>query len=247
MITSVQNAEIKKIVQLHASKGRREQQRFIAQGIRVLATLISAGHTPIALYATPEQEQNLQSIAPQTAITIVTSNVMNKISTATSTSGILGVFAIPKQPDFSELGPGAVLAQISDPGNMGTLIRTAAALNKKTVIIVEGSDPWSPKVVQATAGTIGVVNIYRLTWEQLLAHKGQLKLCALVVTNGQSPRDINMHNCLLVIGSEAHGLPSEWQKSCDIKLTIPMPGETESLNAAVAGSIALYLSSLPAA
>jgi len=61
------------------------------------------------------------------------------------------------------------MARVSDPGNMGTLIRTCAALNIKSVVVVEGSDPWSPKVVQASAGTIGLINIYCTNWQELTA------------------------------------------------------------------------------
>jgi RNA methyltransferase, TrmH family len=124
---------------------------------------------------------------------------------------------------------------------MGTLIRSCAAMNYKTVVCIKGTDPWSPKVVQASAGTIGMVNIFQVTWDELIQNKQNLNLCALVVSGGNKPQDIDLSNTLLVVGSEAHGIPDEWLGQCEQKLTLPMPGKTESLNAAVAGSIALYL------
>lgn len=111
----------------------------------------------------------------------------------------------------------------------------------KNVIIVQGCDPWSPKVIQASAGTIALVSIIQCSWEELIAKKGSTKLCALVVKDGYKPEDLDLKKSLLVVGNEAQGLPEAWIGQCEQKMTIPMPGNTESLNAAVAGSIALYL------
>ena len=166
---------------------------------------------------------------------------MKKMSTATTPSGLLGVFKIPPAPKIEYLGPGLVLAQISDPGNMGTLIRTALACGKQTIVIVEGTDPWSPKVVQASAGTIAQARIFNLDWKTLVAQKKTLKLYGLVVHNGKNIHTIDRNHALIVVGNEAHGLPKEWAHNCDDLITLPMPGGTESLNAGVAGSIAAYL------
>jgi TrmH family RNA methyltransferase len=124
---------------------------------------------------------------------------------------------------------------------MGTLIRTAAAMDVKTVICIESTDPWSPKVIQASAGAIAQVNIISMNWHDLIAAKKDLPLFALVVDSTKKPEEVTNRNCLLVIGSEAHGIPAEWISDCDEKVTIPMPGKTESLNAAIAGSIAMYV------
>ena len=74
-----------------------------------------------------------------------------------------------------------------------------------------------------------------------MAHKNSLKLCALVVHNGASICSVNPSNTLLVIGNESQGIPQEYLSQCDTLITLPMPGGTESLNAAVAGSIATYM------
>ena len=124
---------------------------------------------------------------------------------------------------------------------MGTLIRTCAAFDKHSVVVVEGCDPYSPKVIQSSAGTIAQVTIFQWSWQELLEHKGSIELICLVPEGGSIPYKINVPECLIVIGSEAHGIPEEWIASCQYKTTIPMPGGTESLNAAVAGAIALML------
>ncbi len=242
-ITSRTNQEIKHLASLHAKKHRTEHSQFIAEGIRACSTLIKHGHLPYALYVTERNLPAAQAIIDDSQIVLVGDHVMEKISIATTPSGIVGLFSIPKSPSPDQLTNGLVLARIADPGNTGTLMRTAAALNAKSVVLIEGSDPWSPKVVQASAGTIGMLTIFQWSWEQLIAHKGNKKLYALIVSGGKDPQKLPWKNALLVIGSEAHGIPQEWVDTSDETVTLPMPGGTESLNAAVAGSIALYLAS----
>lgn len=239
-ISSVSNPEIKHLVKLHTTKERREAREFIIEGWRAISTAIEAGLKIKKLYTTEDLVTQAKEIITEKLITTITENIIHKISSLKSPSGIVAIFELPEALPISKLSPGVVLAQISDPGNMGTLIRTAAACGLKTVIVIEGADPWSPKVVQASAGTIALVNIYELDWQTLIKSKNNLKLCGLVVHSGNSPRTISPNNSLLVIGSEAHGLPQEWQNECDQLITLPMPGKTESLNAAIAGSIALY-------
>ncbi len=240
-ITSTQNPEIKSIAKLSTKKGRQETRQFIAEGVRVIATLVGAEHKPVAVYATLNMLAHAEKVAPKNNITIASEPVIKKISQVKSPSGILAIFKLPEIPKLEDLSAGLVLAQIADPGNMGTLIRTSAALGYRCVVIIEGCDPYSPKVIQASAGTIGQMNVFQPTWDKLLENRKKLCLTALVVKNGQTPAELDLKNTLLVVGSEAHGLPQEWIDACDQKLSLPMPGGTESLNAAVAGSIALYL------
>lgn len=239
-ITSRQNQLIQAICQLHDSKGRKIQKKFIGQGLRTCSTLLNNGCELEQLYITDALLETTEKLVSTDKITIVSPEVMEKISTMTTPSGIVGVFKIPDAPDIKTLGPGLVLAHLADPGNVGTLIRSAAAMNA-SVVIVEGADIFAPKVVQATAGAIAKVPTFQLSWQELVKHKGSLVLCALVASGGKKPRELDLHNVLLVVGNEAHGIPEQWLADCQQKLTLPMPGNTESLNAAIAGSIALYI------
>lgn len=240
-INSLTNPLIKHVVTLHTTKNRLESQQFIAEGFRAISTIIKAGNRPFNLFVIEDLLYDAQQLVADSNIVVVSSAVMEKISTAHSPSGLLATFKIPQQPSLTLLNAGIVLAQVTDPGNMGTLIRTAAAMNKKTVICIETVDPWNPKVVQATAGAIGNVSIFRLSWQDVMRNKKNIPLYALVASEGQHPDDLNLSNALIVVGSESHGIPEEWVNECDAKITLPMPGNFESLNAAVAGSIALYL------
>ncbi len=238
-INSRQNPEIKLVDALKKAKERKNQQRFIAEGIRTIQTLLTK-YKPIQLYLTEKAFSEHHINIDRNLITLVTDEVMQKISTTKTPSGVVGVFTMPQQPT-SDLTPGLVLANITNPGNMGTLIRTATAMNVNTIVIVEGTDIWSPKVIQSTAGTIANVDIFELTWQELLNQKKDLNLCALVVKDGKPPEHLDLKKSLIVVGNEADGIPSEWIANCEQLCTLPMPGNTESLNAAVAGSIALYL------
>jgi len=240
VITSIHNEEVKLVAALKNSKDRDDQGRFIAEGSRVITTFIESGWKPTMLYATDKMMPQAEKLAAQSQITLVSLEVIKKMSQATTPSELLAIFRIPINPDMASIQSGLVLANLSDPGNVGTLMRTCAAMNVQSVVMVEGVDPWHPKVIQASAGTIALLKIFQLSWEQLIASKGDLKLYALTVTNGKKPQDISACNALLVVGNEAHGLPEQWVAQCDDAITIPMPGNTESLNAAIAGSIAMY-------
>lgn len=238
-IISRQNTEIKAVDRLKNAKDRREQGRFIAEGLRTIETLMTK-YKPIQVYATEQFYATHAMPVSKDRLTLVPDSVMEKISTTSTPAGIVAVFALPENP-INPLTSGLVLARITNPGNMGTLIRTAAAMNKKSVVVVEGTDIWSPKVVQATAGALALVDIYELSWQELLAHKGPVPLCALVVKGGSAPEQLKLQHALIVVGNEAEGLPNEWIDICELKCTLNMPGNTESLNAAIAGSIVLYL------
>jgi TrmH family RNA methyltransferase len=271
IITSLANPLIKKIVALHTKEGRKTQGLCLVEGERAVETFLQSKlepeilcvtettcawaknrlacndpHTlndlsadPCFAKATPGSSRRSAKITCPD-ILCVSPAVMKRISTATTPSGIVGIFKIPQHPKNS-IGQGLVLAQIQDPGNMGTLIRTAVALNAPTIIIVEGTDPWSPKVIQASAGTIAQAVLYQLSWQELLQKKGATQLVALVVSGGKSLEKLDLCNSLLVVGNEANGLPTQWQQDCEEKATLSMPGNAESLNAAAAGSIALYI------
>lgn len=243
-ITALQNDLIKHIYGLQNVKQRTKYQEFIAEGLRTIETMLQKNGNLelVTLFCTDKTVKLAKKLTAEPQIVIVSELVMQKISTNNTPAELLAVFRQRQlDPTLHPLTAGIVLAQIADPGNMGTLIRSAAAMGYATIVIVEGCEHYNPKVVQASAGTMALVNIFKLSWQELLEYKNDLKLCALVVKDGDQPQDLDLKNSLLVVGNEAKGLPTNWVQDCEQKLTIPMPGQTESLNAAVAGSIALYL------
>lgn len=239
IISSVTNPLIKSVVRLHTTSERDQEGLFIVEGLRALRTVLSKLPLQV-LYCTDKMLHHAQELTGDDKIILVDDAVMKKISTAHTPSGLLGILPIPQEPR-EPLTPGLVLAEINDPGNMGALIRTAAACKVTSLVVIGGCDPWSPKVIQATAGTIVHLNMYSWSWEKLIASKQSLLLYALVAHKGQSPEVIDSTKALLIIGNEARGISRDQLAQCDISITLPMPGRAESLNAAVAGSIATYI------
>lgn len=244
-ILSHTNSLVQNVVKLHSAKYRNELQEFIAQGERTISTLISAGHVPTALFVVEDDLNSAKKLATHDNIIIVAPSIMEKISTSKSPSGMLATFKIPAQPSYDQIGSGIVLVELQDPGNAGTLIRTAVAMGKKTAIFVDSVDAWNPKVVQSTAGAIGMINVFCMSWDELLAHKGNIPLCALILSQTNNPRDADLSNALIVVGNEGNGLARQRVGQCEEKMALDMPGGFESLNASIAGSIALYITTAP--
>lgn len=240
-ITSADNPLIKKVAQLASPKGRTEYNQFIAEGLRTCKALLESPLILDTLFVTDDTLEQARALVPEDRLMLVSSHIMDKIASTKTPSGFLAVFEIPRAQIPATIKPGLVLYDVSDPGNMGTLIRSAIAFDCPQIILINGVDPYNPKVVQASAGTIGQAALIFMTWKQLLDHKNRPQIQALVPTGGQ-PLDRTSKDALLLVGGEAHGIPAEQLKQCDRRTTLVMPGPAESLNAAIAGSIALYLS-----
>lgn len=238
-ITSVNHEAIKRIVRMHTTAGRKKENLFLVEGFVFIESFKKNGYHLVALYSTESAYKKYPITTGH--VQFVSDLVMSKISQATTPSGYIAIFQKPSTFNFSKLSSGLVLAQISDPGNMGTLIRSAAAFGYKTVVVVEGCDVFSYKVIQSTAGTLPLVNLIICSWSELRNNTKKLQLVALVTEGGKNPSDYNSQTTLFVVGNEAHGLPVEWVQSCDELCTLPMQASVESLNAAVAGSLVLAL------
>lgn len=239
-ITSLSNSLIKQLKKMHDAKFRKKSGLCVVEGTRACEEFLNSSYELVYLL-TQQKKLSLNASIDEDKLILVSQEIMNAISQATTPSGVLGLFKIPEIKKPVQLSQGVVLAQIQDPGNMGTLIRTAVACKVPSIIVVEGVDVWSYKVIQASAGSVAHANIFIMSWTDLVAYKKLVPLCALVVSGGKKPQEINLKKQLLVVGNEAHGLPDEWLSNCAHQLTLPMPGGTESLNAAVAGSLAMYI------
>ena len=138
-------------------------------------------------------------------------------------------------------------AGLQDPGNLGTLIRSAEAFGATAVLTTAGTvSEWNQKAVRASAGSVFRVPVVAITAEELIALKSRgVRLLAAVAPNAdsgsESAADAGLTNaCALMIGNEGAGLGEEWLALADARISIPTPGRVESLNAAVAGSLLLY-------
>ncbi len=237
-ITSSDHAVVKRVLRLHDARHRRADGHFIAEGRRTIDTFITAGW-PCALLLVREGEELPPSWPAARAMG---ARVAAKVSQAATASGYLALFALPApRPPLPAVG-GLVLVGIGDPGNLGTLLRSAAAFAIPQVVLVGGADPYAHKAVQASAGALSALALVVLGEDGgPQALHGGAPLCALVVAGGTAPSELAGGARWLVVGSEAHGLSAAWLAGCQERVTLPMPGVVESLNAAVAGSLACYL------
>lgn len=137
-----------------------------------------------------------------------------------------------------------VLESLQDPGNVGTIIRTAEAFSAQAVIMTGNcADPYNPKTVQATMGSVFRQRFFQAAPERLkeLLEDAEVPLYAAALSSrAKSIRDVDLKNAAVVIGSEGKGVSKRLRELCECEVIIPMTGATESLNAAVAAAVVLY-------
>jgi TrmH family RNA methyltransferase len=236
-ITSLKHPLIKHLVKLRLDhKYRYENNSILIEGVK-----------PVQEVATYIKKLiRLDSHSSNLAIPeewIVTEAIMKKISGMTSPEGIVAEVQMPSFSSLKGLKLILGLDGINDPGNMGTLLRTALALGWEGAYILPNScDPYNEKTIRAARGAHFRLPLGMGSCEQLKKIAQENHLEPLVADlKGQIPEQINKQKGrLLVLGNEAHGASKDIQFFCS-KVTIPMPGEMESLNVAIAGSILMYL------
>lgn len=240
IIQSISNPKIKHVVQLHNKNYRYKHQEFIAQGLKTCKSLLDGQFQLKSLFITQDLYLQHQQDFLIEDVYIVTDDIMKHISTTTTPTGIVGIFAM-QSDTITATENAVVLYNIQDPGNVGTLIRSANAMNIDAIYFIDCVDIYNPKVIQATTGAVAATKLYQTSWQIFQQTIHGLSLCALTVQNGKKPNEIPLKNSILLIGNEGQGLPQNIIQNCTYTMTIPMPGNTESLNAAIAGSIAMYL------
>ncbi len=176
-----------------------------------------------------------------TSVYTVSDDVLKRLAGTEHPRGPISVVGIP-EPMPPMVADSIVLVDVADPGNVGTIIRSAAAFGFQVIVAPGCADPWSPKALRSAAGGHFHTRIAPVVEESIAAiHNLGLTSAALVVGEGEPLRTIPSAGPLaLVVGSEPHGLPESLVAECRHRITLPMPGGTESLNAAVAASIAMY-------
>jgi TrmH family RNA methyltransferase len=253
MITSVQNPKIQWVRKIQAqAKARREEGSFIAEGVRLVEEALQSGwEAPLVLYTTPLIDRGVALVAAwQTAgvpVEEVSPHVLAAASDTQSPQGVLAVLKVralplPEKPTFLLVADG-----VRDPGNLGTILRTALAAGVQAVLLPPGAvDSWSPKVVRAAMGAHFHLPIVSLDWAAIasLVHpaEGPALQVLLADSGGGIPHtSADLQKPLaLVIGSEAEGVGAPAAALADGRVHIPMPGAAESLNAAVAAAVLMF-------
>ena len=242
IITSKDNEIIKNIKKLKEKKYRLDS--YIVEGIKMVKEAINENQE-IALIAIRE-DFKIDFDTKKIKIVTISNKIFNDISDVKTPQGILAVIK-KNQNNQIETNQEYILAldSLQDPGNMGTIIRTADSANINQIIINKTTvDPYSPKVIRSTMGAIYRTNIIEVedlkaTLKEMQSNGFQIITTDLKAT--QSIYDINYNNkTVVVIGNEANGVSQEILQTADKKVIIPMLGKTESLNASIAASIMIY-------
>ncbi len=238
-LRSTDNPLVKELAKLHDAKHRHEAGTFLVEGRRAIDGCLQGGWTPRIILV--REDCDVPGAWPRMTVGRMGERVAERLSQATTPSGYIAAFPIPPEPELEPAAGGLVLCGLSDPGNVGTLLRCAGAFAIPQVVLVGGCDPLNHKVVQAAAGTLPKLRLHRWNAGTTPDRIAGAPRCALVVRGGDAPEAFTPGPRWLVVGGEADGLTNEWLNACEERLTLPMPGHAESLNAAIAGAIACYL------
>jgi TrmH family RNA methyltransferase len=232
-------SQIKQLQSLKLKKNRKALGVFVAEGEKVVNELIASGLTPSSVYTTTPIDLNL----PEERIVVISEKTLGRISHFNTPNKLLAVFPLPKTSFQAETAKEElimVLDQINDPGNMGTLIRIADWFGIRHVICSEGcADPYQPKVVQASMGSIAHVQLYTEHLPALFEqYTEKIPPVYGAVLDGTSIYDTPLENTgFLVFGNESHGISKAVESALSHRITIPAYGKAESLNVAAAAAV----------
>lgn len=247
MISSPQNTKIKLVRALAGrSKERREANAFLAEGVRLVEEALAAGWPfRFALYSDELSERGRELLEKLQAHKIeaeqVESRLLQSLSETETSQGLLAVLddfevPLPNSPDFL-----LIADSIRDPGNLGTLLRSAAAAGVQVVLFPpETADAFAPKVVRAGMGAHFRLPIRMVSWDEIREQSKSLQVY-LADMHGVPCWDADLKPALaLIVGGEAEGATESARKLATRLVSVPMLGKTESLNAAVAGSVLMF-------
>ena len=255
LITSARNRRIVEARKLVQRKHRWQQGRFLVEGLQLLHMALDAGARPVevfhceGLFAGPEAPALLGRLRDLVETVAVSEQIMRGLSERSAPQGLVAAFPLYERPPHElNLAGGElvlVLDRVRDPGNVGTLIRTADAVGAAAVILIKPCvDVFDPKTVRSTMGSLFNVP---LAWAadvpslfEWLRARG-LRLVGAEPT-GDSPwvPELWSGGVALILGSEAHGLSEDVRDQVQDRVGLPMVGKAESLNVAVAGGVLMY-------
>lgn len=251
---SVTRTELKDIQSFLTKKGRKQRQRFLAEGVRLLEEAARFRFWPeLLLSAAAEPPARAQSLIRQFSshgvrVEQVTARQLQALTATEAPQGLIGVFCTPTG-EPAELSDSSfrrylVCENVSDPGNLGTLIRSAQAFGFQVVLCVgQTAEPFSPKVVRSSAGAIFGAQVYATSVDRVIELAGRsdtILLAAAPLGNiliQTAPRELGGRRIMLAVGSEADGLSDTILGAAEAKVKIEHADRVESLNVAVAGSI----------
>ena len=259
LITSFSNETVKRVRSLRDKKHRRIEGRFLAEGLRLLTEALDSGHLPELLLMADKRDPHPLVDRLEQAVTAAGGEVIElpedllaKITGKDNPQTVAGVY-VEFSTDLARLDRNAapvwlVAHAMRDPGNLGTMLRSGDAVGAGGLILIDDcADPFSVEAVRASMGAIFTQPIAQAGWGEFLAWlrapgKGPSgQLVAASLREAQPYRDAPYASpCFVLVGNESRGLPEDYEMACDLRVTMPMKGRADSLNAAVAGAVLAY-------
>jgi len=254
-VTSLTNPTVKVVRALHMRKDRDETGLFVAEGLKAVVEGIETGHAPAILMHGPEAAGHALTkraiaspLIAKGEVIEVTQDILAKVSRRDNPQAVVGVFHQAFRP-LETLEPQAAhgwvaLHRVRDPGNLGTIIRTADSAGCGAVILVgECCDPYSVEAVRATMGSIFAVPLVKASEAEFAAWRNGWPgsvVGTLLSADCDYRAAAYQRPVLILMGNEQQGLPPDMAALCDVNVKIPMRGRADSLNLAVATGIMIY-------
>ncbi|MFM5953907.1 MAG: TrmH family RNA methyltransferase [Novosphingobium sp.] len=254
-ITGFSNPTVKFLRSLREKKHRKAAGRFLAEGLRLLTDARESGHLPEVLVMAEGRDPHplldrleAEVHAAGGEVVETSPEILGKITGKDNPQAVAGMFAEFDTGlaalDRSQARIWLVAQALRDPGNLGTMLRTGDAVGAGGLILIDDcADPFSVEAVRASMGAVFTQTIAQARWEEFLpwlrAGQGQLVAASLrdAVDYRTAPYAAP---CFLMVGNESRGLPEDYERACDLRVTMPMKGRADSLNAAVAGAVLAY-------
>lgn len=248
-ITSAHNEQIKHLSKLLSSgKARRNSRQIVLEGAHLLDACLKAGWQPLHLYIPEGKAEKLEilrlrSMVGVDRVTVVGKGILSKISSLDEGEEVITLLSLPEENGLPQSGDCVVLEQVQDPGNVGTVLRSAAAAGIRQVVLSENcAEVWSPKVLRAGMGAHFLLKLYTRVDLCVWCKRYQNPIWATALDDtSQSLYDLNLQtSCAWVFGNEGAGVSSVMRQAAQGTVYIPMAGAVESLNVAMAATLCLF-------
>ncbi|CAN7332993.1 RNA methyltransferase [Phenylobacterium sp. LjRoot164] len=255
LVTSLTNPTVKSVRGLHMRKEREQSGLFVAEGLKIVTEAVELGHAPRILMHGKDAEGHpllkraiQATLAARGEVIEVTQDILAKVSRRDNPQAVVAVFAQVFAP-LASLDPSAAtcfvaLHRVRDPGNLGTIVRTADAAGCGAVILVgDCCDPFSVEAVRATMGSIFAVPIVKATEAEFAGWRSSWpgSVVGTLLTAEVDHRQASYAKpAMILMGNEQQGLTPDMAALCDVNVKIPMRGRADSLNLSVATGIMIY-------
>jgi TrmH family RNA methyltransferase len=254
-ITGFSNPLVKSLRSLRDKKHRRREQRFLAEGLRLLTDARECGILPEVLVMAADRAPHPLLTALEDDVAVAGGDIVEmdeallaKITGKDNPQAVAGVFAEfdtgLARLDRNSAPIWLVAQALRDPGNLGTMLRTCDAVGAGGLILIDDcADPFSVEAVRASMGAVFTVGLAMARWDEFISwlRAGEGQLVAASLRDAVDYRDAPYRApCFLLVGNESQGLPEAYEAACDLCVQLPMRGRADSLNAAVAGSVLAY-------